>query len=77
VTDPRHSVLELLLEHHPGLLSLEEIIRDLTAGSESFAERDRVEVAVRELVEAGLANRLGPFVFASRAAASFRQLESR
>ena len=76
MTDPRHSVLELLLEHYPGLLSVEEVIRELAAGSVSFAERDRIEVAVRELIGSGLANRLGAFVFASHAAASFRQLES-
>ena len=40
----------------------------MTAGSDAFAERDRVDVALRELVEAGLAHRLGTFVFASHAA---------
>jgi Fe2+ or Zn2+ uptake regulation protein len=76
VSDSRLSVLELLLDHHPGLLSIDELIREMTAGAESFAERDAIEVAVRELVEAGLAHRLGSFVFASHAAASFRGLEA-
>ena len=69
MTDARHAVLELLLDHHPGLLSLDELTREMTAGAECFAGRDRVAVAVRELVAAGLANRLGEFVFASHAAA--------
>ena len=75
IGDTKHTVLELLLEHHPGLLSTEEVIREMTAGSQVFADRDRVAVALRELVEAGLVHRLGGFVFASHAAASFRQLE--
>ena len=75
MNDARHAVLELLLDHHPGLLSTEEVVREMTAGAETFAERDPIEVALRELVEAGLAHRLGAFVFASHAAASFRQLE--
>jgi Fe2+ or Zn2+ uptake regulation protein len=55
VTDGRHAVLELLLDHHPGLLSVEEVIREMTTGADTFADRDPVEVAIRELVEAGLA----------------------
>ena len=70
-----HPVLAHLLEHHPALLSVEEVIRAVTAGSEGFAERDDVEIGLRELVQAGLVHRLGSFVFASYAAASFRQLE--
>jgi Fe2+ or Zn2+ uptake regulation protein len=75
MTDERHAVLELLLDHHPGLLSTDEVIRKMTAGADSFAERDAVEIALRELVEAGLAHRLGSFVFASYAAASFQQVQ--
>jgi hypothetical protein len=75
VTGARYAVLELLLDHHPRLLSTEEVIRELTAAPEEFADRDRISIAIRELVEAGLANRVGAFVFASHAAASFRQFE--
>ena len=76
IGDTKHTVLELLLEHHPGLLSTEEVICELTAASEAFADRDGIAIALRELVEAGLAHGLGGFVFASHAAASFRQLEA-
>lgn len=75
MTDARHVVLELLLDHHPGLLSTEEVIREMTAGADTFAARDEVEVALRELVENGLAHRVGAFVFASHAAACFHHLQ--
>jgi len=74
VSDPRLAVLELLLDHHPGLLAVDEVIREMTSGAEAFAARDEIEVALRELVEAGLAHRLGAFVFASHAAAGFHQM---
>jgi Fe2+ or Zn2+ uptake regulation protein len=75
MTDDRHAVLELLLDQHPGLFSIDEVVRKMTASADTFAERDAVEVALRELVEAGLAHRFGSFVFASSAAASFREVE--
>ena len=62
------AVLGLLLEAHPGLRSLEEILRELTEDSEDFADRDRIENAMRDLVRAGLAHRHGRFVFATHAA---------
>jgi hypothetical protein len=47
LSDARHAVLELLLDHHPALLSVDELVCEITAGSGSFEERDRIEVAVR------------------------------
>jgi Fe2+ or Zn2+ uptake regulation protein len=76
VTDDRAVVLELLLEAYPALLSTAEILQSLTAPSESFAERDRVDVALNELVEAGLAHRIEVFAFASRAACTFARLRA-
>jgi Fe2+ or Zn2+ uptake regulation protein len=76
VTDDRAVVLQLLLEAYPALLSTEEIIRSLAAPSESFAQRDRVDVALNELVEAGLAHRIDVFAFASRAACIFARLRA-
>jgi Fe2+ or Zn2+ uptake regulation protein len=76
VTDPTSTVLDLLLENHPALLSVEEIIRELTAGTDEFAARDRIEVALRRLVETGLVHRLGSFVFASHAAVCSRAFEA-
>jgi hypothetical protein len=74
VIDVRRAALELLLDIHPALLSVDEVIRAMTADSDSFAERDRVDVAVQELVAAGLVNRAGSYIFASHAAATFDRL---
>jgi hypothetical protein len=74
VIDVRRAVLELLLDNHPALLSVDEVIRAMTADSDSFAERDRVDVAVQELVAAGRVNRAGSYVFASHAAATVDRL---
>ena len=76
MSDPTGSVLDLLLEHHPALLSIEEVIREMTAGADAFAARDRIEVALGRLVETGLAHRVGSFVFASHAAVCGRAFET-
>jgi hypothetical protein len=60
-------VLGLLLEAHPGLRSVDEILREMTDDSKEFAERDLIENAIRDLVRAGLAHRHGRFVFATHA----------
>jgi hypothetical protein len=62
------AVLCLLLDAHPALRSVDEIVRELTDDSRQFADRDRIENAIRELVRAGLAQREGRFVLAARAA---------
>jgi hypothetical protein len=68
------SVLALLLEVHPALLSLEEIVREMTDRPDEFGPRDVVNNAVHDLVGSGLAHRHGSFVFASRAAVRFDEL---
>ncbi|MGH2946504.1 MAG: hypothetical protein ACRDPC_09655 [Solirubrobacteraceae bacterium] len=70
------AVLGVLLEHHPGLLSVAEVVRHIAPDPIDFADRDNVLVAIRELVQRGLAHRLDGFVFASAAAAYFERLES-
>ena len=77
MSEDAFDVLELLLEHQPALLSVDEVIRAMTAGAEEFAPRDRVENALRDLVAVGLAHRLGAFVFATRAAVWLRALDER
>jgi hypothetical protein len=47
------AVLSHLVESHPTTLRLSDLIRDLS-DPEDFAERDRIERAVRELVKGGL-----------------------
>ncbi|MEA2393310.1 MAG: hypothetical protein QOJ82_1201 [Solirubrobacteraceae bacterium] len=50
------AALGLLLEAHPGLRSVDETLREMTDDSEEFAERDRIENAIRDLVRVGLAH---------------------
>jgi Fe2+ or Zn2+ uptake regulation protein len=78
---PRHpteilesALLEILLEYHPGQLSLDEIVRELARDPESAAERDDVINAVTALSRAGLVHRSGGFAFASRAAVRLQEL---
>ena len=77
MSDDASSVLELLLDNHPALLSVDEVIRAMTTGSDEFGPRDRIESALRDLIAFGLAHRLGSFVFASRAAVWARALDER
>ncbi|HEX4837603.1 MAG TPA: hypothetical protein VFV03_03640 [Solirubrobacteraceae bacterium] len=64
------AILGLLLNYEAGSMwSVEEVVRKLSAS--------RLEVidGLASLQAAGLIHRLGDFVFATRAAASFDQLE--
>lgn len=70
------AVLRQLLELHPTRLTLSELIRELSGG-ESFAERDAVERAVRDLSAVGLLHRCGDFVEPTRAALRFSDLIDR
>jgi hypothetical protein len=70
------ALLSVLLLAHPGLRSTEELVRELAEEPADFAERDRVDDAIRDLVSTGLAHRHGAFVFATRAAVRFDELRS-
>jgi hypothetical protein len=72
----QQAVLAILLDGYPGQCSIDELVRELTDRPDDFAERDRIENAIRDLVRAGLAHRHGPFVFATRAAVRFDELET-
>ena len=70
------AVLALLLHTHPALLSVDEVIRELTADCpDEFGPRDDYQNALRELVATGLAHRHGAFVFATRAAVRGDELQ--
>jgi hypothetical protein len=47
-------VLMHVLHRHPTLLTIPDLVRELTAGSEDFAEGDAAERAVRDLTGVGL-----------------------
>jgi hypothetical protein len=70
------AVLTVLLLAHPAQRSTDELIREMSEHPNDFAESDRIENAIRDLVGAGLAHRHGAFVFATRAAVRFEQLRT-
>jgi hypothetical protein len=67
------AVLNLLLEHHPTLLTHAELTREMVGDSDSFLERDEVSVAVRALQGAGLLHK-HRFLIPTRAALHFAML---
>jgi hypothetical protein len=69
-------VLQQLLDLHPTRLTLAELRRELCS-EDSFAERDAVERAVRELAAVGLLHKGAEFVVPTRAALRFSELLDR
>jgi hypothetical protein len=67
-------VLIHVLSIYPTHLRLLELVRELTDGSEVFAEGDRVERAVRDLVAVGLLFRCEGLVLPTRAALRFNEV---
>jgi hypothetical protein len=72
----QQAVLAILLDAHPAQRTTDEIVRELTDRPDEFGERDRISNAIRDLAGAGLLHRHGPFVFATRAAVRFAELEA-
>jgi hypothetical protein len=73
-TATESAVLRHLLALHPTALTLEELIQGLGADGESFAQRDAVERAVRELTGAGLLHHGDSLLLPTRAALRFDSL---
>jgi hypothetical protein len=71
------AVLRQLLDLHPTQLTLSELRREMGGAPDSFAERDALERAVRELTAAGLLHEGGEFVVPTRAALRFDELLER
>jgi predicted transcriptional regulator len=67
-------VLRQLLLLHPTQVTIEELVREIATDPDSFAERDAIERAVRDLARAGLVHRNGEFAVPARAALRFDQL---
>jgi len=63
-------VLRHVLSIYPEVIIREELIREMTGGDSSpaFAERDRIERAVRDLITGGLLHEDGKLVLPTRAA---------
>jgi hypothetical protein len=68
------AVLRQLLALHPVQVVFDELLREIAANPEDFAQRDAVERAVRDLAAAGLLHRRDDFVIPSRAALRFDEL---
>ncbi|HEX6782428.1 MAG TPA: hypothetical protein VF125_10420 [Solirubrobacterales bacterium] len=71
------AVLHQLLDLHPARLTLEELTREIANGHDTFADRDALERAVRDLAAAGLLYRETEFVEPTRAAVRFSELADR
>jgi len=67
-------VLTQVLAIHPTQLRLLELVREITAGSSDFAEADRIERAVRDLIGVGLLFRCDGAVLPTRAALRFNEI---
>jgi hypothetical protein len=71
-------VLHQLLDLHPTRLTMNELMREVSGSRGSFAERDAVLRAVRELDAVGLLHsEAEEFVSPTRAALRFRELLDR
>jgi hypothetical protein len=68
------AVLQHVLALHPTAITVEELVRELDPGRDSFGRRDAVERAVRDLAGAGLLHHGGSLVLPTRAALRFDQL---
>jgi hypothetical protein len=68
------AVLREVLFIYPEVLTLDELARQLTFGSDAFGQRDRIERAVRDLTGAGLLHQVGPLVLPTRTAVVFNRL---
>jgi hypothetical protein len=71
------AVLQRVLDFHPVLVTVAELVREVSGESAGFAERDAVERAVRDLTGAGLLHRHDTFVIPTRAALRFSELLDR
>jgi hypothetical protein len=68
------AVLQKVLALHPVVVTLEELMLEIGEDDESFAQRDAIERAVRDLAGTGLVHRRDSFVLPSRAALRFSEL---
>lgn len=69
------SVLGILTDHYPALLSFDEVVHEYAGFSLDLSQaRVMVADALAHLMQAGLVHRLDQFVFASRPAVRAEQL---
>jgi hypothetical protein len=66
------AVMEVVFEHHPAQLSVEEVVRYL--GDPALCDGNDVRDAIGDLARVGLLHRSSEFVFATRAAVRAAEL---
>lgn len=71
------AVLQLVLDLHPTLVTVPELVREVAGEDAGFAERDAIERAVRDLSGAGLLHHKDDFAIPTRAALRFYELLDR
>ena len=71
------AVLRQVLDFHPVLVTMDELVREVGGESPGFAERDAIERAVRDLVGVGLLHSHEVFIVPTRAALRFSELLDR
>jgi len=67
-------VLIHVLSRHPTLLTVPDLVREITSGSGDFAEGDALERAVRDLNGVGLLHCTGDFAVPTPAALRFLKI---
>lgn len=67
-------VLVHIVHHYPINFRVSDLILELTAESSGFAERDRIERAVGDLIRVGLLFRCDGLVLPTRAALRFHEV---
>ncbi|HEV7483789.1 MAG TPA: hypothetical protein VGO13_11905 [Solirubrobacterales bacterium] len=67
-------VLTQVLSNWPTHLRVSDLVREIASDPRDFAQRDRVERAIRDLVSAGLVFRCESVVLPTRAALHFNRL---
>jgi hypothetical protein len=73
-TATESTVLHRVLDLHPVLVTPAELVREICGESPSFARRDAIERAIRDLAGAGLLHSRDSFVAPTRAALRFSEL---
>ncbi len=68
-------VLTQVLSNWPVHLTFEDLVREIATDPSFYAERDRIERAVRDLAAAALVHRCDALVIPTRAALHFSRLE--
>ena len=71
------AVLQQVLELHPVLVTVAELIREIGGESPGYARRDAIERAIRDLVGVGLLHNESALVVPTRAALRFMELMDR